>query len=1047
MGVSWGRCDTLARMRSTCDRRRSTIRSGGWIAAWLRHPWVALVVLLAIWMAPGDARANPDLRWRTIETEHFFVHYHAGNEEAAERTAQVAERAYDRLSIAWGHDVFLKTHVTLIDDTDTANGRATAVPYPQILAYTTAPEALSVLDAYDDWLDILITHELVHVIHLDTAHGLYRLINAVLGFGVLGKLTAPNILQPRWIVEGVATHHESVYTSQGRQRSAQFDAYIRMAVIEGTFQNLDQISSGARVFPHGTSVYLYGLHFMYYIATRYGEDKLRELSHIYATQLVPFGINKAIEKVLGVTFYQLWKEFKRDTVRRFEAQVRRIRSRGLRQGRRLTFSGETTRYPAWSDDDRWIYFFKNDGHREEGIKRIASTGGRVREGVGIGRQGTDVDIEHVLDAENVGASSFIAGSQDIVFDQTRAYDLRYNWSDLYRWNGGDPFEAEQLTFGRRASEPHVSSDGRKVVFRRNDVAQSRLGFLDLHTGDVVEAEPLGRIAQVYTPRWSPDGTKVAFSGWQQGGYRDIYLYEPATGALERITADRFMDQAPSWSPDGETIVFSSDRDGVFNIYAYDLGTRRIHQVSNVLGGAFEPRISHDGTKIAYVGFNSEGFDLWVMPYDRDAWLEAMPPVSDLPEVPDPKPELEGQAGRSATLQSTRYQPIKTMYPRTIFPTALDFSSSQFGTGLGFETGVRDHLGFHDLLFNFNYLIDERIATGRVVYTYARLFPTFRLTAARGYSQRVGFVRYLYDRESDQGSYRVEGYRERSTLLDATMSIPVLRHPRHGVSASVGYRWERWTNLDADDAAIDPNAPLTQLPEVGDATRVDVGLGYSSTGDGFGRFTYGTERGRAASFNIAVLDERLGGDFGDIQATASYVEIIPMPWRGHQSLDLSLRGGVSAGGLARRGAFCVSDFAYGGDIIRGLLNRQGFGTGCSALLRGYPARGQPGGPGLITGRYFGVFSANYRIPILDIDRGIGTLPFFVQRIGLIPFVDWGAAWTDPIDVEDLLVGAGASMIFSFRLGYAEGINLVLQYAHGFDDELGADTFRALVTTSF
>src|SRR5690606_4608386 len=112
------------------------------------------------------------------------------------------------------------------------------------------------------------------------------------------------------------------------------------------------------------------------------------------------------------------------------------------------------------------------------------------------------------------------------------------------------------------------------------------------------------------------------------------------------------------------------------------------------------------------------------------------------------------------------------------------------------------------------------------------------------------------------------------------------------------------------------------------------------GDGSGRFTMGSERGRSASVALAVLDERLGGEYGDLQVTGTYAEALPMPWRGHQSLALSVRGGTSAGGLRRRGAFCVGDFATGPavldgtDVVLAALNRTGFGTNGCALLRGY-----------------------------------------------------------------------------------------------------------------
>ncbi|MEM9458773.1 MAG: hypothetical protein AAGF11_31640 [Myxococcota bacterium] len=1007
---------------------------------------VALWAVAWLWSWSAWA-GDPDQRWRTLETEHFFVHYLVGEEDAAERVAATAERAYDRLTVAWGHEVFLKTHISLYDNQDTANGRATAVPFPQVIAYTTAPDALSVLESYDDWIDILITHELVHVVHLDTVHGIPRLANAIFGFGVLGKVTAPNILQPRWMVEGVATMQESQFSAFGRRRSAQFDAFIRMAVLEGTFLSMDQVSSVARIWPHGTSVYLYGVHFMYYIAARYGSDKLRDLSHLYAGQIVPFGINRAVKKVLGVDFQRLWREFQEDTTRRFQAQARRIRSRGLRQGRRLTFSGETTRYPFWSPDDRWVYFYAADGHREEGIKRIRSHGGRMREGKGIGRQGADVDVQHVLDVEDSSAAGFIGATDDMVFDWSNTYDFRYRWSDLYRYNGGDPEQAEQLTFGLRASEPDVSADGRRVAFRRNDVAQSRLGLLDLATGDVEELPPMERIAQVYTPRWSPAGDKIAFSGFREGGYRDIYVYDLSSGQTERITADRHLDISPSWSPDGRYLVFSSDRDDVFNIYAFDTHTEQVHQVSNVLGGAFEPRVSHDGRRVAYVGYSRSGYDLWVMEFEPDRWLTPMPTVSDLPEVEDNKPPLTPTQTRPSTIRSHRYQAWRTMFPRSVFPTAVDVATSQFGTSLGLSTGVSDILGFHVASASFSYLIAQRIFTGQASYSYRRLFPNFSVGVGRGYSERGGFNRYIYDRRpEDPDLYLQTGYRELNTFVTGSVSIPVVRRAKHNADTSFSYRWTRLTNMDEGEAPIDPGAPTTQLPEVGDVGQLSMRMSYSSIGDGGGRFTMGSERGRSAAVALAVLDERLGGDFGDLQVTGSYAEILPMPWRGHQSLELTLRGGASAGGLRRRGAFCVGNFGAGpstlggADVVLAVLNRASFGANGCSLLRGY-------GTAAASGRYFTVASAEYRIPLVDVDRGLGTAPFFFQRVGLVPFVDWGNAWTNAIAPRDLLLSTGATLAFTFRLGYVESVSLLFQYAHGFERETGLDTFRVVVGSAF
>ena len=133
-----------------------------------------------------------------------------------------------------------------------------------------------------------------------------------------------------------------------------------------------------------------------------------------------------------------------------------------------------------------------------------------------------------------------------------------------------------------------------MVFARNDVAQSRLGFLDLRTKHTTEVGPSERYQQVYTPRFSPDGRSVVYGAWHDGGYRDIYVYDVASEKSRALTRDRASDQSPCWSPDGRTVFFSSDRTGVFNIYAVDVEDGEVWQVTNGLGGAFECAVSHDG---------------------------------------------------------------------------------------------------------------------------------------------------------------------------------------------------------------------------------------------------------------------------------------------------------------------------------------------------------------------------------------------------------------------------------------------------------------------
>jgi len=60
----------------------------------------------------------------------------------------------------------------------------------------------------------------------------------------------------------------------------------------------------------------------------------------------------------------------------------------------------------------------------------------------------------------------------------------------------------------------------------------------------------------YAPAWSPDGTLLAFSAWDDPNDSDtsrIYIVNADGSGEPRILTD---GSDPSWSPDGSRIAFS-----------------------------------------------------------------------------------------------------------------------------------------------------------------------------------------------------------------------------------------------------------------------------------------------------------------------------------------------------------------------------------------------------------------------------------------------------------------------------------------------------------
>ena len=63
------------------------------------------------------------------------------------------------------------------------------------------------------------------------------------------------------------------------------------------------------------------------------------------------------------------------------------------------------------------------------------------------------------------------------------------------------------------------------------------------------------------PRYSPDGSRIAFTRWARSGGGDLYIVEVARQRTTRITHDRASITDFQWTRDGTQILFSSDRTG------------------------------------------------------------------------------------------------------------------------------------------------------------------------------------------------------------------------------------------------------------------------------------------------------------------------------------------------------------------------------------------------------------------------------------------------------------------------------------------------------
>ncbi len=120
-------------------------------------------------------------------------------------------------------------------------------------------------------------------------------------------------------------------------------------------------------------------------------------------------------------------------------------------------------------------------------------------------------------------------------------------------------------------------------------------------------------ADEYSPVWSPDGTKIAFSSNLSGDY-EIHVMDPDGSNVVNLTKTPGIDESPAWSPDGTRIAFTSARGGGLNdlaIWVMNANGTSQTKLTTLAGGEIFPSWSPDGTQIAFEK-QGAGFQVYVM---------------------------------------------------------------------------------------------------------------------------------------------------------------------------------------------------------------------------------------------------------------------------------------------------------------------------------------------------------------------------------------------------------------------------------------------------
>ncbi|HJN73912.1 MAG TPA: hypothetical protein QGF58_08275 [Myxococcota bacterium] len=639
-----------------------------------------------MWLISVALAQNSSDEWRTVETDHYRLHYPLQAEAWALQTASQMDDIRARTSEEIGYAPPQIIDVVVMDPYVQSNGWALpSLRRPRMGLYASPPPAHSGLGHYRSWSEDLVVHEDAHQVHLliPSRHPVFDgLAYWTIGYGPLSRKS------PRWVAEGYATVIEGRLTGWGRPNSRGRQVFLATLARYGVFPTYDELDFSNRWQGRGYA-YLIGSAYLEWLEATYGQDSVRQL-WVAMSAKDSRDFDEAFEAVYGEDPATLYQHFTAWVT--FGAVWPEVWGEPLEDSVWLELEG-TTSAPTLSRDGKRIAFVDESGLAPRLTVMSLAEDEEAREEweeADAGRLEEDPDdillepprhfhaeVEYRRARPDRAANFPRWVGDDLLFTSWWLDEGGNYVPDLFLWTPGRGERRVTTDAAVIYADPHPNL--RSAVGVRTRWGSSQLVEVDLKTGAVTElTEPRADVVHD-APRFDPDGESI------------VYLLDDATGGWRLIHRDLDSGEerelelplgvtptSPEWAPDGQS-VYVSIGDEIWSV-PLDGGATEV--VVKRVTGAFAPAAERDGSGLFFLSMHPDGLDLHRVALEG---RERSPVLIDAMDEPPPPPEKEA-------VTPGRYAP-GLPYLAPLAGAAFDHTS--WSADLGFH--VSDRAGRAELI--------------------------------------------------------------------------------------------------------------------------------------------------------------------------------------------------------------------------------------------------------------------------------------------------------------------------------------------------------------